>query len=84
MDMRYHVSGRVVAIEAVRTDDRANPLGTTQDDMGRVSNDGIWAIVTIEDSAGRRWSCPWGIDPDVPNLGAEMVLGCVVTKERVT
>lgn len=80
MDMRYHVSGTVVAIEAVRTDDRARPLAPTTDDMGRVRNDGIWAIVTIEDDAGRRWSCPWGIDPETPQLGDRMVLGCITTE----
>jgi len=81
MDMTYHVSGTVVAIEAVRTD-RARPLAPSQDERGRVFNDGIWAIVTIEDDAGRRWSCPWGIDPETPQLGDRMVLGCKVS-ERV-
>jgi len=72
MDTQYKVSGTVVAIEASR-----------YDRVVEVRGDGIWAVVTIEDDAGRRWSCPWGIDPEMPQLGDRMMLGCRVT-ERVT
>ena len=38
-------------------------------------------IITIVDASGTEWECPWGIDPNVPKLGDEVVLGCKVVEE---
>lgn len=74
-DLHYMVEGRVVAVEEVR-----KHRGGATDVPGGA--DPLWVVVTIRDRWDRDWACPWGIDPDVPNLGETMLLGCAIKARR--